>query len=141
MQEGQFLFGKLRPYFHKVGLVPVDGICSTDILVIEPASCSWSEFVLTAISSEEFVDHSDAGSTGTRMPRANWKDMAKFEIVLPDQPVARAFSARVAPMHQRLLGIIHENQTLARLRDTLLPRLMSGALRVGKAREQAEAAT
>jgi type I restriction enzyme S subunit len=34
--QGEILFGKLRPYFHKVGIAPVDGVCSTDILVIVP---------------------------------------------------------------------------------------------------------
>ncbi len=34
--EGEFLFGKLRPYFHKVGIAPLNGVCSTDILVVRP---------------------------------------------------------------------------------------------------------
>jgi type I restriction enzyme, S subunit len=36
--KGEILFGKLRPYFHKVGVAPFDGICSTDILVLAPKS-------------------------------------------------------------------------------------------------------
>ncbi len=34
--RGDILFGKLRPYFHKVGIAPVDGVCSTDIVVVTP---------------------------------------------------------------------------------------------------------
>ncbi|MBI3617943.1 MAG: restriction endonuclease subunit S [Candidatus Omnitrophica bacterium] len=33
-KRGEILFGKLRPYFHKVGIAPIDGVCSTDILVV-----------------------------------------------------------------------------------------------------------
>ncbi|MDR5652129.1 restriction endonuclease subunit S [Ruixingdingia sedimenti] len=72
MQTGQFLFGKLRPYFHKVGLVPINGICSTDILVIEAKSDIWREFVLSVISSVDLVEHVNAASTGTRMNRAGF---------------------------------------------------------------------
>lgn len=138
MRRGQFLFGKLRPYFHKVGLVPADGICSTDILVIEARANHLRALVANVISSDEFVSNADSSSSGTRMPRANWRDMARFEIALPNDNVARAFSREVNPMHERLLSIIEENRTLATLRDTLLPRLMSGDLRVGEAREQVE---
>lgn len=34
----EILFGKLTPYFHKVGVTPLDGVCSTDIVVFSPAS-------------------------------------------------------------------------------------------------------
>ncbi|MCP4398742.1 MAG: hypothetical protein GY801_15770 [bacterium] len=45
-KEGECLFGKLRPYFHKVGVAPIDGICLTDILVIAPKSPEWYGYVL-----------------------------------------------------------------------------------------------
>ena len=39
-KKGEFLFGKLRPYFHKVGIAPVSGICSTDVIVVAPKLAS-----------------------------------------------------------------------------------------------------
>ena len=45
-KRGDILFGKLRPYFHKVGVAPLDGVCSTDIVVITPVSADWFGFVL-----------------------------------------------------------------------------------------------
>ena len=138
MKKGQFLFGKLRPYFHKVGLVPVDGICSTDILVVEAKLPIWSEFVLSVISSVELVDHVNAASTGTRMPRARWQDLAAYQIAVASDAVVRRFSKIVWPTHDRILLMVQENRTLAALRDTLLPRLMSGELRVNAARDMVE---
>ena len=138
MQIGQFLFGKLRPYFHKVGLVPTDGICSTDILVVEAKSDNWREFVLCVVSSDEVVEYANASSTGTRMPRVKWSDLAAFEVVVAQNEVVNEFSAIVRPWHEKILAGIYENQTLTVLRDTLLPRLMSGELRVGEARQQVE---
>ena len=62
-RRGDLLFGKLRPYFHKVGVAPADGVCSTDIVVVRSQQQAWFGFVLGHVSSVEFVHHTDAGST------------------------------------------------------------------------------
>lgn len=139
MRRGQILFGKLRPYFHKVGVVPTDGICSTDILVIGAKADRWREMILNIVSSEDFVEHANATASGTRMPRSNWRDMARYEIAVPPEAVAGAFSGIVRPMTKKIEANIHEAHTLAALRDALLPRLMSGELRIREAEKQVEA--
>ena len=88
-ERGEILFGKLRPYFHKVGVAPVDGVCSTDILVVRPKAPEWFGFVLGHVSSVELVNHTNAASTGTKMPRANWNDIARFEVALPPESARR----------------------------------------------------
>ena len=129
-KRGEILFGKLRPYFHKVGVAPVDGVCSTDIVVVKPRAEHWFGFVLGHVSSEAFVEYTNAGSTGTKMPRTCWGEMARYPGVLPPDPLAQAFTAQIRPSVARILAAIHESRTLAALRDTLLPKLISGALRV-----------
>ena len=129
-KQGEILFGKLRPYFHKVGIAPLNGVCSTDILVIRPAEPDWFGFVLGHISSIELVNHTDAMSTGTKMPRTKWKDIADFDVVLPSPAIAAAFTRLVEPAVQRIIANIHQTRTLATLRDTLLPKLLSGDLKV-----------
>ena len=124
--RGDILFGKLRPYFHKVGIAPLQGVCSTDIVVISPVSHDWFGFVLGHVSSSDFVDYTSAGSTGTKMPRTKWSDMAHYEVVLPSQALAKAFTMRIQPCIKRIVSAIHESRTLTALRDTLLPKLVSG---------------
>lgn len=138
MRRGQILFGKLRPYFHKVGIVPTDGICSTDIVVLDAKSDCWRELVLCIVSSDDFVDHTNASSGGTRMPRTSWKDMASYDIAVAPENVAQAFSSMVRPMTAKIVSCVHEARTLAALRDALLPRLMSGELRIKDAEKQVE---
>ena len=96
-KKGEFLFGKLRPYFHKVGLAPVSGICSTDIVVVAPKNTAYSAFVLAAISSVDFVGYADQTSTGTKMPRTGPKTMSRYPMCLPPEPVARAFQDVAGP--------------------------------------------
>jgi type I restriction enzyme S subunit len=129
-KKGEILFGKLRPYFHKVGVAPVDGVCSTDIVVVTPRSEKWFGFVLGHVSSTAFVEHTNAGSTGTKMPRTSWSEMARYVVVMPPESVAEAFTERICPAVDRIIASIHESRTLAALRDTLLPKLISGELRV-----------
>ncbi len=129
-KAGEILFGKLRPYFHKVGVAPVDGVCSTDIVVVVPKEPHWFSFVLGVVSSDEFVEFTNAGSTGTKMPRTSWADMARYELVKPPITIAKAFTDRMRPSVERIIAGIHESRSLAALRDALLPRLISGDLRV-----------
>jgi len=129
-KKGEILFGKLRPYFHKVGVAPVDGVCSTDIVVIVPRQHVWTAFVLGHVSSLEFVDYTNAGSSGTKMPRTSWADMARYEIVLPPESVAETFNTLVQPLIEQIISGIRESRTLAALRDALLPKLIRGGIRV-----------
>jgi type I restriction enzyme S subunit len=129
-KRGEILFGKLRPYFHKIGVAPLDGVCSTDIVVIAPKLPMWFGFVLTHVSSDAFVEYANAGSTGTKMPRTSWAEMARYPIVLPCDDVVAAFNLHITSTCDQIIDNIHESKTLAQLRDTLLPKLISGELRV-----------
>ncbi len=129
-EQGDILFGKLRPYFHKVGVAPLDGVCSTDIVVVSPKSPEWFGYILGHVSSTEFVNYTDAASTGTRMPRTKWQDMARYQVPLPSKRLAEAFAERIHPSVDRIIAATCESHTLAALRDTLLPKLVSGEVRV-----------
>lgn len=64
------------------------------------------------------------------MPRTSWADMARYDVALPPNAVAQAFTSRVRPCVDRIIAAIYESRTLAALRDALLPKLISGELRV-----------
>jgi len=128
--KDDFLFGKLRPYFHKVCQVHDEGICSTDILVLRPKIKSFSGFVGCQLFEPEFVEYANVRSTGTRMPRANWKDMAEYGIVLPNIQLIEVFDRRIKVSRDKSKRTVIENMTLTSLRDSLLPKLLSGELRI-----------
>ena len=54
----------------------------------------------------------------------------KYPLVVPDQAVAEAFDRAVSPFFARIQANAHQSRTLATLRDTLLPKLLSGELSV-----------
>lgn len=124
-RRGEILFGKLRPYFHKVAVAVEDGVCSTDILVVAPRMPELLGFVLGHVNGDEFVSFADAASTGTRMPRTSWPAMARYAVALPPETVVTAWNGYAQRFVAQLRANITESQTLAAARDVLLPRLLN----------------
>ena len=125
-RKGEVIFGKVRPYFHKVSVSPFDGVCSADTIVIRARRPEDYAFMVACVSSDAFVAHASATANGSKMPRANWDVLENYEVVIPQGEVVRHFSAL-------LVGILAQEQTLMfqihnlrRTRDLLLPRLLSG---------------
>ncbi|CAG9212632.1 Type I restriction-modification system, specificity subunit S [Burkholderia vietnamiensis] len=130
------LFGKLRPYFHKVGIAPCKGVCSTDILVIRPREMNWLGYVAMHASSDELIAHTTRLSNGARMPRTSWHDVGAYTVVLPDECCVKAFNDILNPLFDRIFANMGAMDCLACLRDALLPRLISGKLRILEAEAQ-----
>ena len=131
-KKNDILFGKIRPYFHKVGVAPLPGVCSSDTIVIRPKSADWFYLVLGCTSSTEFVEAATATSQGTKMPRANWDVLVKYQISIPPQPILDQFNDFLSQIVSQLHNFIFRNRTLRRTRDLLLPRLISGELDVSE---------
>ena len=64
------------------------------------------------------------------MPRTSWEVMARYPICLPSEHLMEAFQHSVAPILDRIIVNIHEAHTLANTRDLLLPKLLSGEIRL-----------
>lgn len=137
-EANDILFGKLRPYFHKVVLAPLSGVCSTDVLVCKPKNPVFHAFTTLHLFSDALVAYADRLSNGAKMPRINWKDLADYQLAAPSESVATIFNLAIEPLFQRMRANVFQINTVAILRDTLLPRLISGQLRLPEAQEQIE---
>ncbi len=127
---GDILFSKIRPYLHKVALAHFDGICSTDTLVLKPKRQDFREFALFTVFSETFIEIANTASKGTKMPRADLHFLKQLRIPVPNDALLTRFSTMVKPMLDEVAMLIQANEKLATQRDALLPRLISGELRV-----------
>jgi type I restriction enzyme S subunit len=134
------LFGKLRPYFHKVGVASHTGVCSTDILVVRANEPDWFGFTAMQLSSDEIIAYATRLSNGAKMPRSSWSDIAAYKVVIPPEPVASSFDGLVRAIIERIHANIDRATTLAYLRDTLLPRLISGKVRLPETERSIEEA-
>ena len=130
--EGDVLFGKIRPYFHKVVDAPLAGHTSTDAIVFRPKEEVLRNRALAVASSDEFVGLATATSNGTRMPRANTGILMSHGIPHPTDDLERAFNETVGPMDALRKILAAQNRKLREARDLLLPRLVSGELDVSE---------
>ena len=129
-EAGDILFGKIRPYFHKVGIALVDGVVSSDAIVIKPNSTELLAYVLMTVSSDAFVAAASQGmKEGSKMPRADWKQLLRYCVVLPDAETLTAFNKVLNPILAQLKTLCFSTRTLAAARDMLLPRLMNNNLK------------
>lgn len=127
-RKGDVLFGKIRPYFHKVGFAQFDGVTSTDAIVMRAVEGKQA-FLLAVASSDEFVSYATATSkTGTKMPRADWAAMKSYQVPIPSADVASRFEN----ICESFLSAIAQCSSLIvaarEARDRLLPKLMSGEI-------------
>lgn len=128
--EDDIIFGKIRPYFHKVGFAINSGITSTDTFVVIPIENYWS-LVLMVMSSEAFVDYtSQTCKEGAKMPRADWKFMKNYKVAIPPIEAMKKFDKHILPITEKLKMLAKQNLYLQEARDRLLPKLISGEIEV-----------
>lgn len=138
-QRGDILFGKIRPYFHKVIWAGFDGVSSTDAIVWRPVAGFAAQALATA-SSDAFVAYSVQTSNGTKMPRANTRVLAEYRCALASSDISCRFENTVGPMVELCATLQAVSRRLAASRDLLLPRLISGQLSVTEAERELEEA-
>lgn len=118
------------------------GLFSHHLYKVEPKASShlsreWLYLALSVAPLGIVIRSYSNGTTVNMLPA----DAFELPLVLvPPKPLADCMNALVTPWFSKRDAAIAENPTLAYLRDSLLPRLMSGELRVGEAREQVEEA-
>ncbi|MCE3019159.1 MAG: restriction endonuclease subunit S [Pirellula sp.] len=129
--SGDFLFGKLRPYFHKVVRVSMDGVCSSELLVLRAKKKVYEGLIGSLVFSDLFVESSSRQWGGAQMPRADWKRMETFVLPLPPEEILLEFNANILPLWELGCECQSQNIQLAQIRDWLLPMLINGQVRVG----------
>jgi type I restriction enzyme S subunit len=129
--EDEILFGKIRPYFHKVGIAFVDGIASSDAIIIRPVNTKVRGLALMIMSSDPFVAvTAQTMREGSKMPRADWKQMQQYVAPLPPEGLLASFESTILTIIEQLKALTFANKRLQAARALLLPRLMSGEIAV-----------
>ena len=80
---GDVLFGRLRPYLHKVAIAEMFGFCSPEILVLRANAKVLPQMLLLYCDADSTIKICVERSAGTRMPRTSTDDLASIEIKLP----------------------------------------------------------
>lgn len=129
--KGDILFGKIRPYFHKVGFAIRDGLASSDALIWRVREADDWPLVVCATSSDHFVAvASKTVREGSKMPRADWGVLKNYVVPGPPDGLLSVFNETILSITQQCGTLALGNRALAQARDLLLPRLMNGKIAV-----------
>jgi len=128
--EDDIIFGKIRPYFHKVGFALNIGDVSTDRFVMVARDGLWGLLLMT-VFDKAFVDYTyQTCKEGAKMPRADWKQMEKYPVLIPEESILKQFENYIWIVTRKIKALALQNHTLTEARDRLLPKLMSGEIEV-----------
>ena len=104
---------------------------STEYIVLRPKAPLPEEYAYCLARSAEFREFAIQSMTGTSgRQRVPADSLAHFRVTAPPRPIAEAFGRAVKPRFARASAAVSESRTLAALRDALLPKLVSGELRI-----------
>ena len=107
-------------------------ICSTEFIVFETNNSAHKDFLFSIIDSQSFSDWMYAHTTGSTNSRQRTTPSTtlKFKVPIAPDDVINAFCTSVTPMYDLVSQNLQENQRLTSLRDSLLPKLISGEIDV-----------
>ena len=128
--KGDTLISNIRPYFKKIVYCEDKCGCSTDVLCFTPSQPCYSAYLFSTLYADKFFAFMVAGSKGTKMPRGDKQQIMTYPVVLPSEEELAGFNTIASPLLEQIYSNRAENKRLSILRDTLLPKLMSGEIDV-----------
>lgn len=135
LNSNSVMISKLNPDTKRIWrplCLSAHSVCSTEFIVYEAKKQEQRDYIYSILDSIPFLNHlcsHTTGSTNSRQ-RATPKSTLDFTLCLPPDSIIEDFCQIVTPMYDLIASNIVENQSLAKTRDSLLPRLMSGELDV-----------
>ena len=123
--KGDVLFGKRRAYLKKVAVADYDGICSSDILVFRAIEKEiLPELLPYYVSSDTFMNLAVSTSAGSLSPRTKWRDLAGFQLFLPDVKIQEKMVDVFNQLRQSLRLLSQQKETLKTLKQKLLNEIL-----------------
>ena len=123
MKKGDILFGSIRPYLHKAGFAPCDGVVAGTVHSFRVKNSQDNNFALMTVSRDKFFNYAVNVSSGTKMPVVSSDSILDYKVPYNNK-IARKYNK--IPLIAIISSHIQENQKLISLRDWLLPMLMNG---------------
>ena len=133
LRSGDTIIGTVRPgnrSFAYIHAPPGNLTGSTGFAVLRPSAIETTEFVYLAATQDSSIEHLTHVADGGAYPAIRPDVVSALRCVIPVPEVLEAFHGVTAPLLENVCENQRRARTLASLRDTLLPRLISGQLRL-----------
>ena len=123
MDEGDILFGSIRPYLKKAGIAPCNGVVAGTVHCFQVNDKHDYNFALFTLCGKNMFDYAVKISKGTKMPVVSAEDILSYKVPYSKE-ISRLFNA--FSIQKTICNNVKEIQKLTKLRDWLLPMLMNG---------------
>ncbi len=120
------LFGKLRPYLRKYWLANIEGVCSTEILVLKCKNNCLPEYGYFLVQNERFIRYTIHNSFGTKMPRASWEKMCDYDIKLPSIDEQKKLVRKLNAVETNIFSVLESIDATNELKKAAITKLITG---------------
>ena len=129
-KTGDVIFGKLRPYLRKYWLATFDGVCSSEIWVLNSKEevCS-NEYLYRLVSSDRFIQFANV-SIGSKMPRADWDFVSITPFPVPPMAEQRKIAEILDVWDEAIEKQSRLIEKLELRKRALMQRLLTGRTRL-----------
>jgi len=131
LEKGDLLVSRMADP-GKVGIIETDtdAVFASYLVRLKPRSIEMSYFLFYFLRSQFYVDYALGSQGGSVQKNMNAKIIVDIEMIIPDQFIINSFYEYIYPLRIMILNNLEEQNTLSRIRDSLIPKLISGKIRV-----------
>ena len=130
-EKYDILIGAMRVYFHRVNLAPFRGVTRTTTFVLRSKSLEDISYNLLLLNMPSTISYADQSSIGSTIPYAVWEGgLGEMLLAQPPIEIRKKFNNVIFPLLEKMILNSQQNIRIQKIRDTLLPKLMSGEIRV-----------
>jgi len=141
LRKGDSIVGTVRPGNKSYAFITSDFenlTGSTGFAVLRPKNLELAEFIYISATRESVIEHLTHIADGGAYPAIRPEAVAKVRVVIPSDKALEKFHQIVSPLFESIANNQSRMEVLTSMRDTLLPRLISGQIRLPEAQERAE---
>ena len=135
-EKGSILISNIRPYFKKIWLASHSGGRSNDVLEFKVKAAGTEGYLYSLLCQDSFFEYMMATSKGTKMPRGDKQAIMNWAVAVPSVDLRELFSEQVSLFQDSVVSRNEQSVCLADLRDSLLPKLLSGQITIPDAEQQ-----
>lgn len=125
--KNNVLFGKLRPYLRKYIKAPFDGVCSSEIWVLDGKLIS-NDYLYYLVQLERFIELADQ-SIGSKMPRADWSHVSSGIFLIPSLPEQTKIAAFLSAVDSKIDQLSQKKALLEQYKKGVMQQLFSQQIR------------
>lgn len=132
LRKGDIVVSRTGASFGRAAIVEedVDAVFASYLVKLKTQSLSVAYYLFYILRSPSYIEYAQAAAGGSAQPQFNAKSITAAMILLPAPQILEKFLLTIQPLREKIKLDLRESDQLARIRDSILPKLMSGRIRV-----------